>query len=204
MIVEEHQNYAVLARGRQFAFPGELLPPLEDSMRTSNRLQAINSVECRPEKLARTRSKKPKDSGVARKERVRTDYEIRSVANALDLLEAICAEEKSSSHNGEDEVRLTQLSQRLGMNKSVVYRMLLTFEQRGYVERIEKTGLYRIGANAYETGRRLLLRMGMLRHARPVMEELCRRCNEAVYLAIRRGNEFLFIDIKSFFKSFEI
>ena len=164
-------------------------------MRTSNRSQAINSVECWPEKLARARSKKSKDSVIERKERVRGDYEIRSVANALDLLEAICVEEQSASHNGEGEVRLSQLSQLLGMNKSVVYRMLVTFEQRGYVERIEETGIYRIGVNAYETGRRLLLRMGMLRHARPVMEELSRRCNEAVYLAIRRGNEFLFIDL---------
>ena len=39
------------------------------------------------------------------------------------------------------------------------------------------------------------LRMGVLSHARPVMEDLCRRCNEAVYLAIRRGSEFLFIDL---------
>jgi DNA-binding IclR family transcriptional regulator len=37
--------------------------------------------------------------------------------------------------------------------------------------------------------------MGLLRHARPVMEDLCRQCNEAIYLAIRRGNEFLFIDL---------
>jgi DNA-binding IclR family transcriptional regulator len=73
--------------------------------------------------------------------------------------------------------------------------MLVTFEQRGYVERIAETGIYRIGANAFETGRRLLLRMGVLRHSRPVMEDLCRRCNEAVYLAIRRGGEFLFIDL---------
>jgi DNA-binding IclR family transcriptional regulator len=81
------------------------------------------------------------------------------------------------------------------MSKSAVYRLLVTFEMRGYVERIAETGIYRIGVNAYETGRRLVLRMGVLRHSRPVMEDLCRRCNEAVYLAIRRGGEFLFIDL---------
>lgn len=164
-------------------------------MRTSSKSRVLDDAERRSKTFARSRSKKIRESGSVRQERDRADYEIRSVANALDLLEAICVEEKGEPHENEDEVRVTQLSQRLGMSKSAVYRLLVTFENRGYVERIAETGIYRIGANAFETGRRLLLRMGVLRHARPVMEDLCRRCNEAVYLAIRRGGEFLFIDL---------
>jgi DNA-binding IclR family transcriptional regulator len=49
--------------------------------------------------------------------------------------------------------------------------------------------------SAFIIGRKLLTRMGVLQMSRPVMEDLCRRCNEAVYLAIRRGSEFLFIDL---------
>ena len=164
-------------------------------MKVSGKSRTAALLERRPEASAYVRTKSSKGVTIERHERARCEYEIRSVAHALDLLEAICVEENSSSHNGGDEVRVTQLSQRLGMNKSAVYRLLVTFEQRGYVERIAETGIYRIGVNAYETGRRLLLRMGVLRHSRPVMEDLCRRCNEAVYLAIRRGSEFLFIDL---------
>lgn len=164
-------------------------------MRTTNRPRVLDEMGPRSKTFARSRSKTTKGSGSVRQERARADYEIRSVANALDLLEAICVEDKHEPHESEDEVRVTQLSQRLGMSKSAVYRLLVTFENRGYVERIAETGIYRIGANAFETGRRLLLRMGVLRHARPVMEDLCRRCNEAVYLAIHRGSEFLFIDL---------
>jgi DNA-binding IclR family transcriptional regulator len=125
----------------------------------------------------------------------RSEYEIRSVTKALDLLEAICDEDVHEHGVSDEEVRVTQLSKRLGLSKSAVFRLLATFESRGYVERIAETGIYRIGLNAFEVGRRLLLRMGLLRHSRPVMEDLCRRCNEAVYLAIRRGSEFLFIDL---------
>lgn len=164
-------------------------------MKTSSKSRVLGDAERRSKTYARNRSKKIKESGSVRQERDRADYEIRSVANALDLLEAICVEEKGEANESEGEVRITQLSHRLGMSKSAVYRLLVTFENRGYVERIAETGIYRIGANAFETGRRLLLRMGVLRHARPVMEDLCRRCNEAVYLAIRRGSEFLFIDL---------
>jgi DNA-binding IclR family transcriptional regulator len=164
---------------------------MEVAMKLSNVSRAVVPVDHLPKAGIRARSSKEVDEGP---ERARNDYEIQSVVNALDLLEAICVDESSEPSGCEDEIRVTPLSQRLGMSKSAVYRLLVTFESRGYVERIAETGIYRIGVNAFETGRRLLLRMGVLRHARPVMEDLCRRCNEAVYLAIRRGNEFLFID----------
>ncbi|NJC88135.1 MAG: IclR family transcriptional regulator [Desulfuromonas sp.] len=143
----------------------------------------------------RSRSNKVKSGISDHDDRARSDYEIRSVTKALDLLEAICEDEVNEPGGHDEEVRVTELSKRLGMSKSAVFRLLATFENRGYVERIAETGIYRIGVNAFEVGRRLLLRMGLLRHARPVMEELSRRCNEAVYLAIRRGGEFLFIDV---------
>lgn len=143
----------------------------------------------------RARSTKAKLPAHEHDDRSRSDYEIRSVTKALDLLEAICEDEANEPGGGDEEVRVTELSKRLGMSKSAVFRLLATFENRGYVERIAETGIYRIGVNAFEVGRRLLLRMGLLRHARPVMEDLCRQCNEAIYLAIRRGSEFLFIDL---------
>jgi DNA-binding IclR family transcriptional regulator len=142
----------------------------------------------------RSRSKRTNALAAEPDEGARSEYEIRSVTKALDLLEAICDEDSHEPGVNDEEVRVTQLSKRLGLSKSAVFRLLATFESRGYVERIAETGIYRIGVNAFEVGRRLLLRMGLLRHAQPVMEDLCRHCNEAVYLAIRRGSEFLFID----------
>jgi DNA-binding IclR family transcriptional regulator len=109
------------------------------------------------------------------------------VENALDLLEALCDEA--------DEFRISQLSDKLRMNKTSVFRLLATFENRGYVEREKVSGKYRLGLSAYEIGQKFLSRMGLLRNARPVMERLVRDCNEAVYLAMRRGDEILFLDM---------
>jgi DNA-binding IclR family transcriptional regulator len=114
-------------------------------------------------------------------------YSIQSVEHALDVLEAL-------SEEG-DEVRISQLSARLGMNKASVFRLLATFENRGYVERERGSGKYRLGLSAYEIGQKFLSRMGLLRKARPVMERLARQCNETVYLAVRRKEEVLFLDM---------
>ena len=118
--------------------------------------------------------------------RGKDSYSIQSVENALDVLEALCDQE---------EVRISHLSDKLGMNKTSVFRLLATFENRGYVERQESSGKYRLGLSAYEMGQKFLSRMGLLRKARPVMEQLVRRCNESVYLIMRRQEEVLFLDM---------
>ncbi len=119
--------------------------------------------------------------------RSKDSYSIQSVDNALTLLEALCEED--------EVVRISRLSERLGMNKTSVFRLMATFENRGYVEKESGSGRYRLGISAYEMGQKFLSRMGLLRKARPVMEQLGRRCNEAVYLAIPRHDEVLFLDM---------
>lgn len=119
--------------------------------------------------------------------RDKESYSIQVVENALDVLEALS--------EIEDDVRISQLSEKLSMNKTSVFRLLATFESRGYVEREERSGKYRLGLSAYEIGQKFLSRMGLLRHARPVVERLARECGETVYVAVRRRKEVLFLDM---------
>ncbi len=114
-------------------------------------------------------------------------YFIQSVDNALDVLEALCEEG--------DEVRVSNLSKRLGMNKVSLFRYLATFENRGYVEKSEDSRKYRLGLSAYEIGQKFLSRMGLLRKAKPVVNRLARDCNEALYLVVPRGKEVLMLDM---------
>lgn len=119
--------------------------------------------------------------------RGKDSYSIHSVENALDVLEALCEEP--------DDIQISRLSEKLGMNKTSVFRLLATFENRGYVEKEEQTGKYRLGLSAYEIGQKLLSRMVLLRKARPVMERFVRECDEAVYLVVRRDSQVLFLDL---------
>lgn len=142
------------------------------------------------------RSNSPKETspGTTVKSENTNDYEIRSVAKAIDLFEAIC-DGADNNFSGDKELSITKLSTQLGIQKSTVFRMLATFENRGYIEHDEKSGSYQLGMNAYELGRKLLLCMPLLREARPVLEDLCRRCNEAIYLVVKNGSDFLMIDL---------
>lgn len=119
--------------------------------------------------------------------REKNSYSIKVVENALLVLEAI------GEVNG--EIGITHLSETLGMDKSNVFRLMATFESRGYVEKNEGSGKYRLGLAAYEMGQKFLSRMSLLAKAKPVMEGLARECNEAVYFAVPRENEVLMLDM---------
>ncbi|MBD1399798.1 IclR family transcriptional regulator [Pelovirga terrestris] len=119
--------------------------------------------------------------------RDKDSYNIRSVENALHLLEALASDG--------DRYSLAQLSDRLDMTKASLFRLMATFENMGYVERGEHTGEYQLGMGAFETSQKLLARMPLLRHARPVMSHLARQCDESVYLVVRRGQDALFLEM---------
>lgn len=118
--------------------------------------------------------------------REKGSYNIQSVTHALDFLEALCEEGGI--------VRVRPFSAKLQMNKMKVYRMLATLESKGYVEKVPGSQEYRLGVSAFEMGQKLLLNMDLLRKAKPTMEHLARQCNEAIYLAVRKGKEVLFLE----------
>jgi DNA-binding IclR family transcriptional regulator len=117
----------------------------------------------------------------------RTNYNIQAVDKALDLLSAIC--------DDGGEVRLIELSRRLGLNKENVFRLLATLENRGLVARGDDVHKYRLGVSAYEMGQKLLLGMGLVRKSRPVMEWLARECGESVYLVVPSRDEALMLEM---------
>ena len=119
--------------------------------------------------------------------RDKDSYNIRSVENALHLLEALAEEESSCS--------LAQLSQRLDMTKASLFRMMATFENHGYVERGQVTGEYQLGLAAFEVSQKLLSKMTLLRKARPAMAQLVRQCDETVYLVVQRNQDALFLEM---------
>jgi len=114
-------------------------------------------------------------------------YFIQSVDNALLLLEAMSESDK--------ELHLTQLSNRVGLSKSTVYRLLVTFQRRGYVEQEYGSHRYRLGISAFEVGQKCLSKMALLDKARQIMDQLARQTQESVYLAVRKDEEILLIGL---------
>ena len=119
--------------------------------------------------------------------RLRSHPEIRPVGRALDILGAFDYEHQ--------ELGITQLAQKLSFHKNNIFRLLATLETRGYVEQDKKRGGYRLGLKTFEVGNVFLHHLGIRRQARPVLEDLIRRCDETAYLAVLNGPEVVYISM---------
>ncbi|MBI4737118.1 MAG: IclR family transcriptional regulator [candidate division NC10 bacterium] len=117
--------------------------------------------------------------------RGRSEYLIHSVDKALDVLEAFDYDHELLGVSG--------LARKLRLHKNNVFRILATLETRRYVEQDKKTGNYRLGLKIFEVGNVFLHHLGIRWQARPIVEELVRRCNETAYLAILDGHEVIYI-----------
>lgn len=111
-------------------------------------------------------------------QREKTNYVIQSVAHALDVLEQFYGEL--------DELGVTELSKRLKLHKNNVFRLLATLESRGYIEQNKATENYRLGIRCLQLGQTYVNQMGLLRQARPILEEVCRQSQENTYIAVAR------------------
>ena len=111
--------------------------------------------------------------------REKSNYIIRSVSHALDMLEQFCGDA--------DELGVTELSKRLKLHKNNIFRLLATLESRGYIEQNKATENYRLGLRSLHLGQAYVSRMGLLRQARPVMEALVKQAHESVYVAVARS-----------------
>jgi DNA-binding IclR family transcriptional regulator len=100
---------------------------------------------------------------------------------ALDLLEVLGRSSKTMS--------FTDIVERVGRPKSSVHRMLSTLLSRGFVERVEQTGRYRLGAKLWGLGVTALGDRNLSSVARPHLRKLMLATEETVNLAILLGDE---------------
>jgi DNA-binding IclR family transcriptional regulator len=117
-----------------------------------------------------------------RSQKANVRYSIDAVSKALDVLEAFRSSE---------ELGLAELSHRVGLNKSRVFRLLHTLVERGYVERNDDGTGYQLGVKLVE--RAALVRMDLRELALPYMRLIHEAFNETVNLGILEGQRILYI-----------
>ncbi|MER3403917.1 MAG: IclR family transcriptional regulator [Chloroflexota bacterium] len=113
-------------------------------------------------------------------------YRIGVLAKALDLVDLL---------DEHEALTLTELSSRSGINKVTVLRILANLEERGYVERDEATGQYRLGFRLLQLGMRKSEGLDLRTVARPVLKTLHAETGETVNLAIPNRDRLVYIDI---------
>lgn len=108
----------------------------------------------------------------------RKSYRIDAVARALRVLEAL----------GETPgIGATALAEKLGLTKSIVFRLLQTLEEDGYVQRDEERAIYMLGYRVALLGEKVGREGALLQVARPVMDSLRDDTGENVNLVVREG-----------------
>ncbi len=112
---------------------------------------------------------------------------IRAVDRALDIL--LCFS------NQTPQLTMTQIAERVGMNKSTVHRLLGTLERRRFVQRNPTTGTYQLGIRLLQMAYLTLSHNDIRRHAGPFMRRLCEQHRETITLSTLDDTDVVFLDV---------
>ena len=93
----------------------------------------------------------------------------------------------------EREIGITELSQRVMMSKSTVYRFLQTMKTLGYVAQEGESEKYSLTLKLFELGARALQNVDLIRSADIQMRELSRLTKETVHLGALDEDSIVYI-----------
>lgn len=119
-------------------------------------------------------------------------YSVQAVVKAIDLLEALA--------QGGESPSIVVLEKKLGLSHNKAFRLLATLEDKGLVERNKVNNTYNLGLQAFEMAQHILKSDNLIRMAHPIMVELARKLDEAIYFTVANNNEVLFLDMVDSFQ----
>jgi IclR family KDG regulon transcriptional repressor len=114
-------------------------------------------------------------------------YQIELVDKLVRILEAL--------RDAPAGLTLHELAGRTGYVKSSIHRTLNSLRRHGYVEQTAPGGPYSLGVQCLLLARGLKEGIGVLRYARPFLQEIVDTFNESAYLAILRGGRGIFVEV---------
>lgn len=88
---------------------------------------------------------------------------------------------------------LSEIAGALEQSPATVYRVLTTFQGRGFADFDDQSQVWSIGAAAFLTGSQFLRRTSLVERARPIMRDLMEATGETANLGIERDGKVLFL-----------
>jgi DNA-binding IclR family transcriptional regulator len=123
----------------------------------------------------------------AKQEKKRKNNGVRSVERVLNILEVL-AEDRGCPKG------ITEISQKTGLGKSTVHRLINTVQAKGYVDQDKITDKYKLGLKLVELGNLIVVNMEIRTVARPYLEELMKEAQQTIHMAILHDNYIVYID----------
>lgn len=111
---------------------------------------------------------------------------VQTLDRAFDILELLSRERSG--------LTLTEISSRVGLNKSTVHRILASLRERGYVEKREDGRTYRLGLEFIELSSLYLNSLELKTEAQPILNRLSRQTEQTVFMAIMQDRDVVYID----------
>lgn len=103
---------------------------------------------------------------------------------ALDILDYIGSNSKP--------VVFRELKESISLPKSTLNKLIHTLVYKGYLEK-GRTGCYTIGIQCFKTGSAFRVIEPFWQRAKPIVEEVCKVCNETIHLAVLEGIYVVYI-----------
>lgn len=94
---------------------------------------------------------------------------------------------------GESSLSAPELARRLGVPRSTVFRLLVTLESMGFVERTNDGRAYRLGLAVLRLGFEYLASLDLVELGRPLLESLRDETNFAAGLVVRDGRDAVYL-----------
>lgn len=110
---------------------------------------------------------------------------VQSLDRAFDIMECLCS--------ARDGLPIHMLTERTGLHKSTIHRMLAAMVARGYVRKDENTGNYCMTTRLYALSGQVVENLDLVQVARQPMEELCRAVGETVHLVVPEGADIVYV-----------
>lgn len=111
----------------------------------------------------------------------------RTLARGLSLLQALGDEQDGSTVSG--------LADATGLDRAVLYRLLDTLTDEGFVNRDPETRKYRLGLSMLELGVRAAQGLEVRRLAQPALRSLSEDCGETACLAVRDRDDLVVVEV---------
>jgi DNA-binding IclR family transcriptional regulator len=119
-----------------------------------------------------------------------TPYRVQVLDRAFVLMDVLAASDHA--------LGVTELGERVGLNKSTVHRLLAVLERNRYVERDFGTGRYRLGLKLVHLGSAALSRVDLYSRARAFVERLVEETGETAHVGVLRQSEVIsLVDVES-------
>lgn len=113
------------------------------------------------------------------------DGGVQSVLTALDLLDCFRTDE---------QLGVTDVAARLNISKSSAHRLFTSLCDRGFAERDQTTGRYKLGLHLHELGQLAITRLPIRQTAMPILEDLRRRTGFTIHLGVPDTANVMYIE----------